>query len=250
MADVTRFIIIFAGRTGSTYLIELLQAQPNAIAEFEKMDPLWKQGVEAQIDWMRRFYAGPFKPGVEAVGFKTKPWDLLHQDRAIEVLRECDAKVIHMTRRNLFKWALSELNAKRLYRKTGRWRSSRDDEPLGPVTLSAEEAREWIMEREDVECCVQDLVRRIGQDSMTLYYEDFAYDTMSGMRTVGEFLGCEFSVDAAERVPSRKVTPDDLRHAIANFDELLEAFRGTPVESMMLEGAPQGIGEMSESDGR
>ena len=130
--SVTRFVLLFPGRSGSTYLISALDAHPAITAKGEVLDPIRPQGPEAQLDWTRRYFRGPIVNRSTAVGFKTKLRDVLDQDGFARLLTEFDARLIYLDRRNDVKHAISRITARRLKDTTGRW--NRYD---GDATLEA-----------------------------------------------------------------------------------------------------------------
>ena len=66
---VVRFVILFPGRSGSTYVISALDAHPAITAKGEVLDPLRPEGPQAQLDWTRRYLRGPAVNRSKAVGF-------------------------------------------------------------------------------------------------------------------------------------------------------------------------------------
>ena len=85
--SVTRFVLLFPGRSGSTYVISALDAHPHDHREGRgPRSRSGPQGPEAQLDWTRRYFRGPLVNRNKAVGFKTKLRDVLDQDGFARIL--------------------------------------------------------------------------------------------------------------------------------------------------------------------
>ena len=148
--SVTRFVVLFPGRSGSTYVISALDAHPQVAAKGEVLDPLRPEGPEAQLDWTRRFFRGRFVSPYKAVGFKTKLRDVLDQDGFARILDEYDARLVYLDRRNDVKHAISRITARRLKDTTGRWNRYDGDARLDafPVDVADFEERLGAVEAE------------------------------------------------------------------------------------------------------
>src|SRR5262249_43296180 len=111
-----RFVLLFEGRSGSTYLMESLDAHPQVVAAHEILTELKLEPDVArlQLERTRAFLTEPRDGAIAAVGFKTKLADVVDRDAFAALLRALDVRIIHLRRRNLIKLALSVLNAKRL----------------------------------------------------------------------------------------------------------------------------------------
>lgn len=228
------FIILFFGRTGSTVLIEELRRQRRIRAEYEILAECKKQGPEAQLQRARRCYAPSLRP-LRAAGFKTKLWDVLDPDGLAAVLQEAEARVIHMRRANVVKGAISTINADRLRERTGHWTMYREDHRPEPFAIDIGQLRSWIASREEGDEQIRDYIRHLGLPSMELSYEQLVGRPAEATGRLGEFLGVQLRPPALNRTRSKKVTPDDLRSILTNYDDVAAALRGTPYESMLTE---------------
>lgn len=234
-AEPIYFIILFFGRTGSTVLIEQLRRQWRIRADYEILAEAKAGGPAAQLERARRCYAGSrgsLLPA-RAAGFKTKLWDVLDPDGLAEVLRDVRARVIHMRRDNVVKGAVSTINAERLRERTGHWTMYRDEHRPEPFAIDIPRLRSWIASREEGDERIRAYIRDLELPSMELTYEELRGGPGEAMRRLGEFLGVRLRPPALDRSRSRKVTPDDLREVLTNYDAVAAALHGTPYEPML-----------------
>ncbi len=226
------FIILFFGRTGSTVLIEELRRQRRIRAEYEILAECKRRGPEAQLERARRCYARSLRP-LRAAGFKTKLWDVLDPEGLASLLRQVEARVIHMRRANVVKGAISTINADRLRQRTGQWTMYREDHRPEPFAIDIGRLRSWIASREEGDERIRAYIRDLDLPSMELTYEDLVGRPGEAVERLGEFLGVQLLPPALDRTHSKKVTPDDLRDILTNYDAVAEALQGTPYEPML-----------------
>lgn len=228
------FIILFFGRTGSTVLIESLRAQPRIRAEYEILAETKAQGPDVQLERARRCYtSSPSLLPLRAAGFKTKLWDVLDPAGLAQVLREARARIIHMRRDNVVKGAVSTINAERLRERTGQWTMYHDDDRPEPFAIDIPRLKSWIASREEGDEQICAYIRGLELPAMELTYEQLLGQPAEAMRRLGDFLGLRLRPPALERTRSRKVTPDDLREVLTNYDAVAAALRGTRYEPML-----------------
>jgi len=85
---ISHFVLLFEGRTGSSYLIESLDAHPHVRAKGEYLVKLRDKGAEAQLSWAKRSLTTSFITRYRAVGFKTKLRDILNPEKFRALLIE------------------------------------------------------------------------------------------------------------------------------------------------------------------
>jgi LPS sulfotransferase NodH len=235
-----RFVVVGIARTGSTLVLDLLNAHRNAIAFGE----LFRS--EHEIGWdlpgcaghrdagaLRDFRTDPsgfldrhvFRPWprrVRAVGFKIfhyharrPPFDAVWQR-----LREDDAiRVIHVVRGN----TLEQYVSLKLAERTGFW-SSGDRRPTSEPTV-----------RLDVDDCLRhfDYVDRAGAECrrffashpfLEIHFEELAADLAAGARRLHDFLGLPGRPVQSKR---RRQQHRPMRDVVVNYAELRAAFDGT-----------------------
>jgi LPS sulfotransferase NodH len=226
------FVVLFQGRTGSTFLVEALDSHPQVRADYERLasDKWAKKGAAAQLDAARESLAAPPGSPWRAVGFKTKLGDVLDPPGLAALLAEEDARVIHLKRRNLVKLTVSSFNSQRVHERTGDWNLySRDAAASEPLTIEPEWFSARLRRVVEHDEALDRYVAAAARPTLTLFYEDLLLDTQASVDRAFSFLG-------VEPIPARgmtvKATADDLRAALANFEELRAGFAGTPFEAM------------------
>ncbi len=238
--DPTRFLLMFAGRTGSTFMMDILAKQPAVKAGMEEL--VWYRHRHAeepevaareQRAFAERFYATEIPEGCRAVGFKTKLYDIVDRDDFAPLLRDLGVRLIRMRRRNVLKLAISAMNAKRVHEKTGRWNIWSDADRPDAITIDVEELMARIRRRDVTEERIGAFCEQFETEPLEIWYEDLLADVRATLERVGSFLGFELTQDAQERSEVRKVTSDDLRDAIANFDEVEKALEGTDYQRLL-----------------
>jgi LPS sulfotransferase NodH len=220
-APKTRFVILFPGRTGSSFLVSCLSSHPEVIAEGER---LVRQSASWQRDWIDGLFGAPRKAPVRAVGFKTKLKDVADRDGFARELARHEVRLVTMARRNLVKLAVSTLNARRIHAATGRWNNAADAPPLGPLEAGVEEIAAMVdrCEREQRE--VLAFAESLARPTLHLDYEDLLVDRDAWLRRATDFLEVS-PLPLASTVG--KATDDDLRAALARYDEVRDHFAAT-----------------------
>lgn len=143
--DYQKFVIISRSRTGSTFLMSLLDSHPN----IECVGEIFKntQGIAPYTVWVR-YFAKRLKR-TKAVGFRLfyyhpengdqKVWELLKADSSIVI--------VHLTRQHLLRMLLSQ----RIGVKTNRWKQRENEKtPLAlgdkQICLSISECEAFFLE--------------------------------------------------------------------------------------------------------
>jgi len=235
-----KFVILGIARTGSTLLVELLNAhsQVQAFGElFRSMDAVgWDVPPFAThqspkllalyrsdpLAFLERCVFRRWPAAYEAVGFKlfyyharqpphAMVWDNLAADRSI--------RIIHVKRANV----LSQYCSLQLAHKTDVWSSRRA--PAGeppPIRLEVDACREHFaaVRAWEAECAL--LFR--SHSVFDLYYEDLVSDRDRQLQAIQTFLELRHEPVSSALVRQRR---RPLSRDIANYDELKRAFAGT-----------------------
>lgn len=228
---ITRFVILFPGRVGSTFLVSALDAHPDIEAKGERLDPLRADGAAAQLDWTRRYLRGPVVNRHRAVGFKTKLRDVVDQDAFGTLLHDLDARIILLDRRNDVKHVVSRITARELKDTTGRWNRYAGDGGgrAGAVRIDPDDFDERLRAVVAEKASIVDYVGRLGLPSLYVDYEDLLAEPDATFGAVLRFLGLPSTPMTGATV---KNTSDNLRDVIENFDEVRARYAGTPYEAM------------------
>ncbi len=226
---VTRFVILFPGRVGSTFLVSALAEHPEIAIEGEVLSSLRSDGSARQLEWSRGWLRGRMFGRARARGFKTKLRDVVDPEAFATLLRDLDVKVILMDRRNDVKHAVSRVTAKALHDTTGKWNRYDDDQPPGPVMIDLERFHRLlegvVADKREIDAYVQ----RLDRPTLRIDYEDLLADPATAFAAVQSFVGVTPRPVAGA---TQKNTSDDLREAVANFDELLASVDDPAVRAM------------------
>ncbi len=198
----------------------------------------------------------PHSENVRAVGFKM-PYDHVWGYAGLLkwLAQDTDLRVLHLKRSNQLRMLVSykialttgvwlddkkvslstklrPANAPRAIRRPRRsivrlWRFLRPRNPWQdrrePVTLSEEECRAFF---EKIEHDSTVFIEHFhGHPQLELYYEELLDRRREVLDRVQSFLGVE---PRRLTVTMRRQNPEPLRELLANYDELYEAFQGTP----------------------
>jgi hypothetical protein len=221
-----RFVILFVGRSGSSNLVEALDSHPGISARGEW---LFGKDSDRQLRVAREFLTQPPHGEYSAVGFKTKLKDVRDPEGFAKLLREAEARIIFLQRRNSIKHVVSRFNSYRLHGVTKHWNLYNEEDRLPPATIDLMWFSGNLQEIEEEKRELEGYVKNLGLPTLSLCYEDLLVEQRASLERVFSFLGVRF-----EPVRGRciKNTNDDLREAVSNFDELRSHYIGTPYEQM------------------
>jgi LPS sulfotransferase NodH len=214
--QVTPFVIMFVERAGSTFLVTALKSHPDVMATTEKFDALRKEGKGApeQLEWAREYLTPPLVGKHRAIGFKTKLVDVLDREGFASLMRERKCRIIRLQRRNAVKAAISTINAKRQYDKSGYWNLLQESTRLPAFEVDPEWFDSLLREREELDRDLEQYVATLQLPTLTMVYEDLLQDRDAFVNRVLEFIDVEVMPLPAATL---KNTKDDLREAILNF---------------------------------
>jgi LPS sulfotransferase NodH len=251
---VTRFVLLSTQRSGSTWVVDMLNSHPRVVAYTE----LFIHGASTRTKWAGEkdvdFWqvvlkqAGPprsrlkrtrllwrylgqvyrDRPGVDAVGFKLMYSQLRVSKPLVPALVLRRVRIVHLIRRNALDVVLSkEAGAARgsLHAPAG--------EEVRTVTVHLPTAN--LLERlaaheQDVERA-QARFRRLRLPSLEVAYEDLVRDEQRGFAEIFDFLG----VGETDALSSslQKLNPTSHAQVIENYDEVRELLTGTRFEPQL-----------------
>ena len=239
-----RFVVLFSARAGSSWLRGSLNANPAVIFAPEVLTKMIQQGRSPaeQRAWLRLALQPPGEFDGFAVGLKTK---LSFPDRAdavsdggsavlgsldsfADVLRESGARVIHLARRNVLKVAISGLNRRRMEPANIRHGGDR----LGRFAVRTAQIDREVAVVEARSRRVEVFARSLDMPLAEIVYEEMLADMDAVVARVAAFLGVPHTPAPGYL---QKNTPDDLRLALSNFDEIAAHLAGSPYSAMLHE---------------
>lgn len=218
----TRFLIVTAGKTGSTLLVDLLNAHPDIDCDQEVLSHqvLMPQRLVAT----RAALAAP-----KAYGFKLRLPHLTTQgypDPAMPLAWwHADGwQLIHLVRRNLLRRTLSSIVASRRPSP----HHTRRDGPvkLQPLTLDVEQLLARMGRQHEMNLAEQAALADLPR--LTISYEDDLVDAarhQPALDRVFAFLGLD-PVPVTTRYV--RIVAEPLERLITNFDEVRAAVRASP----------------------
>lgn len=233
MSDsITRFLILFEGRSGSTYLVEALDSHPDIRAGKELLGSVKTKGrtwSEAQLEFLNEYYFGSDVDQYRAVGFKTKRKDILRKQELAQWLRDNQVKIILLRRRNRVKRMVSVMNGLRLKEETGDWNLYRDKDQRGAIEIDVERFDQWLKRDEERLQLLVDYASSLELPTLSICYEELLTSADTIIERICEFLGVAYRTLEGDCL---KNTSDDLSEAVVNFKELKNHFSGTLYEDM------------------
>jgi LPS sulfotransferase NodH len=235
-AEITRFVILAAPRSGSNLLCTLLNSHPEILCHHEVYNPggiyyalehrdgsldlgTIENRDRAPLVFLNRLWSTNL--GHPCVGFKMTRGQ--NEEVLRHVLFENAVRKIVLKRRNRIKTFVSSLIAER----SGQWEVySEADlvEPRTKVELNVSDLHRSVAENEAYYDAIDSTIKATGQQSLTVAYEDLGDPAELARLLTALGVTCP-SVRLVAR--SIKQNPTDLRRLVANFDEVLDTLRGT-----------------------
>lgn len=215
-----RFLILFPGRTGSSWLVDALSRHPDVRVEGEIL--VGRSPSEQARDWARLLGA---RGGSQVSGFKTKLKDVAEPESLSSWLNANPVVVIHMGRADLLRLATSKINARRLHEASGHWNAGEAVRPIEKTPIPVDLMEDALASsRQDVEG-LQRFVDGLENPIRTVDYAEILQDPVGVLDRVQAWL--ELPVRSLEpRVV--KNTDQDLRAAIPNLADLQAHFAQGP----------------------
>jgi hypothetical protein len=251
MDDIkTRFVAFGLPRSGTTFLIRLLDSHQQILCMEEILQPVsstchtvypipryqlyreqsaYKQlisklardyALRQYLDWIFENYRN------EAVGFKLMLSQLQEFPYVGEYMQKGQFKVIHIVRENLLKLHVSQVRA----RLTDVWVSKK---PVAQTQVNIP-VRELLNNLQDLENQQQSqaqLIRQMQLPHIELVYEKLAQDYSQALLPVLDFLGVDKEIKLNTEV--RKITSDDLSQVIENYQEVTNTLASTKYEQLL-----------------
>ena len=140
-------------------------------------------------------------------------------------------RVIFIYRRNALKAVISMQNRKRLVEISGKSQIYKNSNVnLCKLDLNVSKAINDMKKRQENDIYFYNKIKKF-KHRLVISYEDLFYYRDNTIKKVLDFLGVP--VDLNLREQTKKITPDNLRDAISNYDELVEALKGTKFEKYL-----------------
>ncbi len=247
----TRFVVAGTQRSGTTLIQTTLDSHPEIFCEGElfKMKYLtrkipresmgkpgyhWWLGkridrwmlhsmmrsisVKHYLDWFMEHYSQP------VFGFKLM-WNQTQRfPGTLPYILDNNFHVLHVRRKNVFRSLVSRFaaNARGQHHSTAAVKTPKVALPthdlINRMDIIAADNRNW-----------ESIKNKLPY--LQIDYDDYVANPTEHNKQMLEFLGV--STDISIQSPLVKVTPNDLRQVIANFDEVANIIKGTEYEAML-----------------
>lgn len=230
--ETIRFIILFEGRTGSTWLCDMLDRHPNIKCHHEILVKAGRKGGQEGVHTcFRNAMNGAIPNDKRVIGLKAKLRQVFDLSAFRQLLIDTHVHVIHMKRQNVIKQTVSALRSAELEKRTGKfniWDRHEQDrvEALWVDPQRFRSKLELQIERNQLS---KDFVASLSLPLIDVDYENLYSQTDNELCRIHQFLTVPHHT-AVSRV--LKHTSDDLREVVLNFDELRAMFSGTQYEAM------------------
>jgi LPS sulfotransferase NodH len=245
--DYQKFLIICRKRTGSNFLVSLLQSHPKirAFGEvFSEDDQIYwgypsysspkilQIRQNAPIEFLDRVVFRDFLKSTKAVGFK-----LIYQENQNEnykiiydYLRDVkNLKIIHLQRKNI----LSNYVSLKIAQKTDVWIKIRG-ESINDLKLKInyEDCLNYFQQTRALEKKHEVLFSHKSQQIYNVYYEDLITNKFQAIENLQKFLGIEcLPLISYTKKQEKRL----LSEIIINYNELKKKFENTPWHSFFHE---------------
>lgn len=220
------------GRVGSNLMMSYLQKCLDGDFASEPFNQIVT--ADEQADWLEVFFKSEYKGPDRCVKLSVRSLARLNPVQAF--MNVNDVRVIRMFRRNHLKTVISQMRAVAYARQTetltgtAQWGVLKGDQPLPPINIDIGTLAERI---ETIRDDQEDLQSMYFRDHLDVYYEDLNRDLSEELRRVSKFLGVDFIPEFDP--PFAKATPDNLRDAIKNYDEIEHWIKSSPFDLAFLD---------------
>jgi LPS sulfotransferase NodH len=245
----TRFVILGIQRTGTILLVNLLDSHPDAVCLGELFQhradriqysvPRYQLSIQRSAFHhvlgllfegyaIRKYLHNVFSSfEVPVMGFKLMLDQAQRHPAVLAYLKKNGFRVVQITRENLLKTHLSRLRA----RQTGVYVSA-DQAPANKLVVPADSLLDDLEALAIENATLENLVQDLDLDHTNVVYERLAGEEHeSELPKLLAFLGLE--ADIRLQTKTVKLTPDDLRMAVMNYDELVAVLKESPHERFL-----------------
>lgn len=235
-----KFIMLFPGRTGSSYITERLNARPNVVMAGEILDQYYEEfdarkRMSLQIELVKSFYQQKYPAHIISLGFKSKlypeHWTEDGLARLKDTLKFCGVrKVILSFRKNEIKQVISSLLGRKINNKE--WNITHARNKAKKDYIDPKELRVMLFRYQELQKSVLDFSKRLSASKLTIYYEELLEDEEGLFRRIYNFLGIEYRKTHSKL---KKHVNNDLSQVVTNLRSLQSEYIGSPFEKMFYE---------------
>ena len=228
--DYSRFIVICSPRTGSNYLMNLLNTNKQIQMYSEILAPYRKKESDSVQGVLERIFS-PKSSRVKAVGFKLF-YKHLEDNELSKVIEFNNINYIHLKRKNKLRTIVSLEIAK----KTNVWQLYSRENTLSDrgksVFIDPHSVLERISELENYENTFDEIIKDFNH--IQIFYENFTAEPEYSIRQISDFLHLDMNYDYSA-FGMRKQNPEKLSTLIENYDAVAKLLSGNSYEKYLEE---------------
>ncbi len=256
-----KFIVLFVGRCGGTWLSSLLRNAPQVYmqnevfggvcrnlsgkndvvpvaqtdAEKERYKSLQSAFLErATTPKTNKFFKDVEPTGDEiASGFLLKYRQILDKDDFVSFVHDTDCKIIYLKRENILKQAVSYFGGFESKKINGSYNVTGNSKPVGSFEI---DPQKLIQKTEEFEVDNRNFEMFLSQNDFQehmVLYEDMVQNTEAEMNKILQHIGVPKQSGLVSDV--KKNLKGALRDTIINYDDCRSALSGTPYEKFLAE---------------
>jgi len=233
---ITKFILLFEGRTGSSYLTSSLNSHPNIKMLWEIIGTYYatqnknKKNLmaERQKEWIQHFYSIK-RNNIKALGFKTKLRDIADKEWLANFLEQNKIKIIYSTRKNIIRLTVSILNAQQLHKKWNTWNAYNKKQIPKSLFIDIPKFNNELIERVAIESELKSFINNLNLPKIKIYYSELLQNEDKLHKKLYSFLNIPYYKTKGNYY---KNTPQKLKNFIKNYQELYNYYKNTKYKSM------------------
>ncbi len=226
------FVVLMESRSGSTHFVDLVRQHPQVIGRMETLQR--GETHEAQVEAVRDYFESRRESHPDAaIGFKDRIWHFHEPDALLGTMQEYDPVFFVMRRPNLVRRIVSVLRGRQLREVSGKVNLWTGMERPPPAAIDIEDFAGRLRSLGYREQEMEDALDRVGIEPFEVDYQHLRYHPNEVTAEFFEAVGVEPMPGLESGVG--KLTPDDLREVVLNFDELIARYEGTPYYDMFFE---------------
>jgi len=247
-----KFIVLFVGRCGGTWLASLLRSVPEIymqnevfggicrnlsgkndvvpppitesdLAKYKKQQKTFLE--KATVNMPNKFYKGIPSGDETAAGFLLKYRQILDEDDFIDFIQQNNCKIIYLKRENILKQTVSYFGGYHSKKINGSYNVVGDSKPVGSFEETPQNILEKIKEYDKDNIDFERFLENKEISFHGVTYEELCEDSNSEMNKILEYIGINpqehYSTDTKKNLKS------SVRDSLVNYDEIYEVLKKT-----------------------
>ena len=244
--NITKCLVLFHPRSGSSWLIKLLEENKNFRVGYEIFGG-YNYQFESPTDLeqehlLNNFYNSKLNRSVlawdsnkgswirsitncqiyDAIICKISPYQIINKKAFIEFTKQHNIKVICLTRKDIVRRAVSEYRSDLLYEKIGVHNMTNSEELslLGSTKLEKYKFLSFLERSLLGVKDVSSMANLLASNNVDICYltsEDLFKNTNSYLQELEDFIGTTIKVRQTNKI--LKITDDNLQNVISNYEE-------------------------------